>query len=477
MYYHEKDLRDPITPAQQAIFDRGHDVGGLAHQLFPGGVNLEEKYGFDYAKSMAECKQLLKQDDAIIYEAAFVHNEVLNLMDILVKKDGKLYAYEVKSSTSVKEVNIYDAAVQYWVMSNAGYRPEDISIVFINNEYVKMGDIDVAQLFTIQSVLDEILPLQDDIAKMIEEYKAVVNSNINPEIKIGGHCFEPYGCDFHGHCWSHLPEYSIMDISGLWTSKKMQLIEQDIFSFEDIPTDFRLSDKEKQQVECELEQKSVIEKDAIKEFVDSLQYPLYFMDFETINPVVPLFDNSRPYQMIPYQYSLHLLESKDAELRHMEFLAEAKEGLDPRIPFIEKLIADLGTSGDILVYNIGFEKGKLNDIAKQFPQYEEQIEKIILRLEDLMKPFFNRHYYTPEMRGSYSIKQVLPALVPSMSYSELEIAEGGQASNAFVALYSETDPAKTKQVRENLLEYCKMDTLAMVEILRVLELMQIEPVY
>ena len=469
MYNHTPELRDSISPSQQAIFDRGHEVGKLAQTLFPGGIDLSEKYGFQYNKSIPECKKLLDDDDAIIYEAPFLHSKVINLLDIMVKKNGKLYAYEVKSSTHVSDTYILDSAIQYWVMTNAGYEIEDFSIVYINNKYVRKGELELDKLFSVESILDLILPIQDEISEKVKEFKALVKSGSEPNVKIGAQCFKPYTCDFLEHCWKHVPEHSVMDIAGLHNSKKMDLIERDIFKFEDIPPGFQLNDKQQQQIDCELEQKSIIDKSAIKEFLDDLEYPLYFMDFETMNPVVPFFDNSRPYQQIPFQYSVHYLKSKGDEVKHFEFLAEAKEEVDSRIPFIENLIKVVKNSGDILVYNIAFERTRLKEIAAQFPEYADDIEKINLRLKDLMIPFQNRYYYTPEMRGSYSIKKVLPALVPNLSYSGLDIAEGGQASNAFTDLYTQTDRQKIKQVRKNLLEYCKMDTLAMVEILKVLE--------
>jgi hypothetical protein len=191
------------------------------------------------------------------------------------------------------------------------------------------------------------------------------------------------------------------------------------------------------------------------------------MDFETFSTAVPIFDKSKPYQQLVFQYSLHIKSAANGELIHKEFLAETN-GNDPRIPFIEKLIADCGTKGDILVYNIGFERGKLNDLALIFPKYSAGINKIIERLKDLMVPFQQRWYYSPAMQGSYSIKKVLPALVPELSYDDLNISEGGTASNTFAAMLMGEFEGDVALTRKDLLEYCKLDTLAMVEILNKL---------
>ena len=203
----------------------------------------------------------------------------------------------------------------------------------------------------------------------------------------------------------------------------------------------------------------------LNQFLDELQGPLYFLDFETIGSGVPLFDRTRPYQQIPFQYSLHVQDAD--QIKHFEFLAET-DGTDPRISFIKQLISDCGSEGDILVYNISFEQSKTEELIQAFPDYKVPLERIIRRLKDLMEPFQKGWYYTPEMKGSYSIKQVLPALVSELSYKQLNINEGGTASATFAAMANGTFEGDYDQTRKDLLEYCKMDTYAMVEILRVL---------
>jgi len=221
------------------------------------------------------------------------------------------------------------------------------------------------------------------------------------------------------------------------------------------------------QVKSELSRSSHIEIDEVRNFASGLNYPLYFLDFETIGPAVPIYDGSRPYQQLVFQYSLHLQETSSSELHHREYLADPTE--DPRIGFIEQLIQDCGGNGDILVYNIGFEKGKLKDLIEVFPEYSNELRGIVNRLKDLMTPFQQKWYYTPEMKGSYSIKSVLPALVPELSYNDLEIKEGSTASNTFLSMVNGTFEGDLQVARKQLLEYCKLDTYAMVKILEVLQ--------
>ena len=240
-----------------------------------------------------------------------------------------------------------------------------------------------------------------------------------------------------------------------------------IINFIDIPDDAPLNDNQWMQVTSELNNETIIDKANIKEFVNNLNYPLYFMDFETFATAVPVFDKSRPYQQLVFQYSLHVLPNEKGKLIHKEYLAEIN-GVDPRIKFIEQLITNCDSAGDILVYNIGFERGKLNELAEVFPPYRLAIEKIIERMKDLMIPFQKRWYYTPQMKGSYSIKKVLPALVPELSYDNLNISEGGTASNTFAAMVSGNFEGNSEQTRKDLLAYCKLDTFAMVKIVEKL---------
>ena len=217
------------------------------------------------------------------------------------------------------------------------------------------------------------------------------------------------------------------------------------------------------QVQSEINGTSHIDIEEIRKFTDGLNYPLYYLDFETIGPAVPKYNGSRPYQQLVFQYSLHIQETPISELEHREYLADPLQ--DPRIGFIEQLIQDCGFNGDVLVYNIGFERSKLNNLIEVFPEYSGELRGIVDRLKDLMIPFQKKWYYTPKMRGSYSIKSVLPALVPELSYNDLDIKEGGVASNTFLSMLNGSFEGDVKETRNQLLEYCKLDTYAMVKIL------------
>lgn len=464
---HYPELEDVVSEPQQMIFNKGTHVGLLAQQLFPGGVDLGKHIPNDFETSFSETNRLLHEGQNVIYEAGFRFNNLMCYMDIFVERDGKYYAYEVKGSTSVKDVNLWDIAFQYHVITSSGIELEDIFIVYLNNQYVRQGALDIHQLFRIESVKSRIARRLPKVKVYLDVMQEMLAKPDIPNVDIGQHCSVPYGCSFRGYCWKDVPDYSVFNISNLNANKKFDLYQKGIVKIADVPDDYALSRGQRLQVEAEKTGKTYINKPEIKKFVNSLHYPLYFLDFESFQSAIPLFDNSKPYQQTIFQYSLHILDKPGGTLQHKEFLAEPKG--DPRIPFVEQLIKDLGTTGDIMVFNKSFESGQLRLIARTFPRYASAIKAINNRIVDLMTPFLRKHYYTTAMNGSYSIKKVLPALVPRFSYDNMNINNGMAASMLYENLYYETVPAIIDKTKKDLLEYCGLDTLAMVEILKVLE--------
>ena len=464
LYKHHYNLKDPITPSHQSVLEEGNKIGILAQKLFPNGVNASTNNELDIFDSIEKTKKLILDGAPIIYEASFQYDDVFAAIDILVKVKDGWKAYEVKSSTKISDVYIKDAAIQFYTISNSGIKLKDVSIIFINNGYVRKGDLDINKLFSIQSVYDNVFEFLPRIPNDITRLKNIIASPEVPQITIGQHCSDPYECDFRGTCWKHIPEYSVFDITRLNNNKKFELYNQGIVSLDQIDlNNTNLNSNQILQVEAEVKGTSHINKTKISDFISGLNYPLYFLDFETIGPAVPIYENSSPFQQLVFQYSLHIKHSPTSDIIHREYLADPK--VDPRIGFVEQLIKDCGLSGDVIVYNLGFEKGKLKDLIDIFPQYANELIGIIDRLKDLMIPFQQRWYYTPEMKGSYSIKYILPALVPEFSYDSLEIKEGGTASNTFLSMVNDTFNGDIDEKRKHLLEYCTMDTYAMIKIL------------
>ena len=467
LYKHHYRLKDPTPSSLQAVFDQGTNIGILAQELFPDGTDASPENHFKMVESVGKTLGFINEGNTVIYEATFLFNNVLAALDILVKDQDGWKAYEVKSSTKVSETYIKDAAIQFYTITNSGIDLKDISIVHINNQYTRDGVLDIHQLFTIESVYDQVLEFLPQISNEIKRLKNVIESHEIPNVDIGNHCSDPYDCDFKGTCWKHIPDYSVFNISRLKKDKKFHLYNQGVVTLDQIDlghTD--LNPNQVLQVQSEVDGTTYINKNEIRNFTNGLNYPLYYLDFETIGPAVPKYNGSRPYQQLVFQYSLHFQETSTSEIEHREFLADPSQ--DPRIGFIDQLIQDCGANGDILVYNIGFERGKLNDLMYVFPEYSNELRRIVNRLKDLMIPFQQKWYYTPEMRGSYSIKSVLPALVPELSYNDLDIKEGGTASNTFLSMVNGTFEGDVEETRRQLLEYCKLDTYAMVKILEKL---------
>ena len=469
LYLHKvhPELRGEISDSQEALFRQGTTVGDLARKLFPGGKDCSTTNRNEFQIAAERTQEYIRNGESVIYEAAFIHDQILVFADILVSTREGWQMYEVKSTTQVKDTHIKDASLQAFVIEKCGVMLKDIFIIHLNNQYVRNGDLDVDRLFTKALIANEARKLISEVPQNLDHIRSYLKKDEIPEKEIGPHCGSPYACDFMNYCWQDVPNRSVFEIARMKGDRKFDYFHQGIIRLADFPEEDHLSYKQRLQVTSEKTGETHINIEAIKEFVSILSYPLYFMDFETINLAIPLFDYSRPYEQIPFQYSLHFQKKKDGEIDHYEFLAET-DGSDPRLRFIKRLISDCGTEGNILVYNKAFESGRLTALANIFHHYADEIAAIQSRMVDLMVPFQKGWYYTPDMAGSYSIKAVLPALVPELAYDDLEIENGGDASNIFAAMASGSFNDNIDEARTNLLAYCKMDTLAMVEILKKL---------
>ncbi len=464
-------LRDPLSMQQKAIFNRGNNVGVLAQKLFEGGIDVskvvtkrDENY---YSELVEKTKKLIEDGVSIIYEGAFQYEQVLVILDILVKEEGEWLAYEVKSSTKITPTYLTDASLQYWVISNSGLLLKDVSIVIINNQYVRKGGLNIQELFKIQSVKNEVLLNLEMIEQQVTALKRVAVSTYMPDVKIGEQCFSPYNCDFTGNCWKAVPSDSIFDISGVQKSELFNLYNSGYKTINQIPEENNLDKNVNLHIQAYKSGEVTVNKVEIEKFLNKIAYPIFFMDFETFMPAIPIYENTKPYQHLPFQYSLHCKKSKDDALEHFYFLAE--QGSDPRKAFIENLLKNIGTDGTVLVYDTLMEKNVLNGLKQIYPEHTIKIEALLTRFVDLIKPFQEKSYYHPAMKNSFSIKNILHALVPELSYTNLSISSGSIAMTAFENLQTETDIFKIIETREHLLNYCELDTLAMVKLLEILE--------
>jgi len=464
LYLHKfkPELKDEVTLAREAVFESGREIGRRAQNLFPGGVEIEYD-GYSAQEQLDRTRHEIKKGTKVLYEPAFSHDGVFFKADIMRRVGDSWELYEVKGATSVKDVYLEDISIQYYVLKGCGIPIKDVYLAYINNKYVRDGELDVNQLFTIEKQTRAVEENQENVKKALKEMRSSLRGGL-PQIDIGEYCDDPYPCDFRGHCWKHIPKNSVFDLKGNG-AKKFDLYRASIVHMKDIPRDW-LNFHQGIQVACTLEKKNYINAENIKEFLNTLQYPLSFLDFETFQSAVPLFSGTSPYQQITFQYSLHVIQDKDKEPVHYEYLARPNS--DPREELVEQLLSDIPRKGSVLVYT-SFEKTRLNELADWLPGYAAEINSLTDRIIDLAAPFRKKDLYLWQMCGSHSIKEVLPALVPDMNYSGLEISDGGMAMSAYFEMRESKDPEKVERIRKNLLEYCGMDTLAMVKVLPEME--------
>jgi hypothetical protein len=458
-----KNLRDKISEQKKAVFKSGTNIGIFARQLFPNGIDATPPSPFDYSAALKTTENALLENDTVVYEASFVFNEVLIAVDILTKNKNNIAAYEVKSATKISDTYIWDAALQYYVLKGCGIFLSDFFIVTINNAYIKNGQLEVEKLFTKTSIFTEVNALQEKVEEYILQFKKILSEAEIPNVKIGGHCTSPYDCDFLGFCWKDVPSGSVFELSNTNNSTMAELYYSGIKLISEIPNNFELSASQKIQISAEKNKTDIINKEALIYFLNQLVYPLHFLDFETFMPALPLYNNTHPFHHLPFQFSLHLLENKTTQLKHLEFVAFP--GSDPRKEFINELLKKIKQEGSIIVYNAQFERSILNTLAKEFPEYQTKISNITDRIIDLMEPFRKRDCYFLAMKGSHSIKNVLPAVFTDFHYEHLAISNGNEASRMYEQLIGETNIFKIEETISNLKEYCKLDTLAMVKIL------------
>lgn len=467
LYRHRRELMPPVDATRQAAFDTGTEVGLLAQKLFPGGVDCTPETPRDFAPAIAATQRAIAGGATVIYEAAFLHEGVLADLDILVKDADGWKAYEVKSSSAPKQYHWQDAALQAHVIEGSGVALTDISIVHLNNKYVRQGPIDVRQLFTITSVKQQVDRERQDVPARIEALKAALQGPEAPVMDIGPHCTAPFECDFMQHCWAHVPqEGNVFELTNA-RGTDWALYRRGILLLKDIPDDVRLTAAQRRQVDGTKHASTTIDRPALTRWLGELRYPLHHLDFETFMPAVPLFDGTRPFQPLPFQYSLHVQHAPGAEPVQRTFLADGRG--DPREEFVQRLLADIGPEGDVLVYSASFEVSRLKELARDLPHHADALRALLPRVKDLHTPFKAGWYVVPAMNGRTSIKVVLPALVPDLSYSDLVVQEGDTASRLFLQFVNGRHAGDPIQLRKDLLAYCGLDTLAMVKLLGVLQ--------
>ena len=472
-----------VDPSVEARFAAGNEVGDLAMGMFGDFVEVTAKNAdgsLDLGAMITKTQDCLAQGVENICEASFSFNDDefganYCAVDILHKQDGGYAIYEVKSSTGndtpkknkPEDLLKYarDIAYQKWVLEKCGIKVTGTNLVRLYTEYVLNGELDIKKLFHIT-----------DMKELVAEESVKVENNVRLAVKvlaekdehickIGECCKKPYPCAFWAYCSKNIPANSVFNLYKMSFNDSLKLYNQGIVTFDDVAK-VKLTDKQQIQVESTLNDTVIINKEGIRKFLTKLSYPLYFLDFETEQPVLPKFQGTSPYQQIPFQYSLHWIEHKGGELKHTEFLGNGVD--DPRRALAEQLCKDIPMDVCTTAYNKSFECTRLKELAEAFPDLAEHLLNIADHIVDLLDPFQGGYYYAPAMDGSFSIKKVLPALFPddpTLDYHNLTggVQNGGDAMNIYPQMGTMT-PEEREATRQALLEYCGLDTFAMVKV-------------
>ena len=458
------------STSQQRRFDQGTEVGILARNYFCEGVLIDAE---DPLVAVKHTQQAMERGASRIFEASFIFNDVLVKCDILQRDADSWQIVEVKASTVnqtvkkskiVKEEYLHDLAIQKYVLTRCGLSISNTQLMLINSRECFHSDL--FNLFIIQDATDQVDELMGNIESNVETFKSVLDRDDEPQVLIGERCDKPYRCPFKEYCWEDVPEKSIFTIPRLSWKKKNELIKMGIFHLKDVPTDYSLSEKQWAYVNSVLDNEPpAIDKTAIQDKLADLQYPIHFLDFEMDNPPIPRFDGLRPYQQFPFQYSCHVLQC-DGTLTHHEYLHTDMS--DPRKPLLKSLLNHISPCGSVIVYRKKTEGDVLRDLRIAFPEHAARLESIINRLWDQLVIFQN-HYKHPNFRGSNSLKDVLPVLVPCLCHEDLDVVQDGLAAQAvWDMMIRTTNETKKNEMIEQLKAYCELDTRATVEIHKVL---------
>ena len=458
---HHRELATEPSVGLQRVFDSGHAVGELAQQRFAEGRLIDAPF-YDTAKALRDTEAAIEAGVVVLFEPAFLYHNVLARVDILRKGDDeRWHLIEVKSTNRVSDTHIADVAIQRYVAEGAGLPIASCYVMHLNPE---CRYPDLSNLFVLDEVTDAVNAAFADIGSLVTEFTGIVLHDEAPEVSIGRHCTKPNECPFKAHCWSHVREPSIFTIPRLNERKITQLVSKGITAIANVPETFPLSENQRRYVTVVQKAEPQIHWPAIADALGELTFPLLFLDFETMSEPVPRLHGLGPYRPYPFQYSLHVLH-RDGHLDHREYLHPDRT--DPRSPLAKQLLVDIESAGTIVAYNASFEKRVISDLATYVPGRRSALRPLSPRFFDLL-PIFRDFFIHPGFRGSASIKDVLPVLVPDLTYATLEVQSGDVAQGAWMDLINTDDDSRRLTLSDSLKAYCRLDTLAMVRIYQVL---------
>ncbi len=468
---HDKSKLPEPDDNLQAIFDAGVEFEQYANKRFPDGVDIGFNDFSEYRSMPGRTMQAVDSNAKTIFQGRFEGDNITCICDVVDRVEKNTFdLYEIKSSTKVKPEHLPDLAFQVIVLEAAGIQVRTIAVIHVNNQYVRDGAIDPIKLSSVTDITDEVRAKIEETKSNIQRALEIIDL---PELPDPSPRYAQLGSlndwmEIYKLLGNTIDKYSIYNLIAPGVKRIGQLEDLGITFIKDIPDAFNLTPKQQVQVMATKGDERIINEGKIKDFLNTVTYPLYFLDYETAMSFTPLYDGSRPYQQIPFQYSLHVIEKPGGELTHTEYLHRDKSNPVPSL--LHKLKQDLGDVGSVIVWYKSFEMGRNSEMAQMFPEFAEFLEGVNSRVIDLMESFANGWFVDKDFLGSASIKSVLPVLVPKLSYKELGVQEGASAQRLWMdAVLRDKSGIDKEKLFSDLVEYCKMDTLAMVEIWKVLE--------
>ncbi len=467
---HDKGKLPLPDAALQAMFDDGHEFEKYAERLFTDAIRVGFSYEQNNYRTMpVRTKEAIESGAKIILQGRLEAGEITCIFDVIERVGECEYdLYEIKSSTEVKEDHILDLAFQKIVLEKAGLKIRKTFVIHVNNKYERTGEIDIAQLTTQTEVTEQVNAHMGSTVEQIQKALMVAYSPLPPDFSprhVGLRALDEWMAIYEAMFPQEHP-HNIFKLTHLNPLIVGELEDLGVKLIADIPEGFKLNSKQQRQVRVTKEDRREVNKENIKEFLSKFEYPLYFFDYETFNAVIPPFDGLHPYQQVPFQYSIHRLE-QDGTMTHKEFLHT--DNSHPGLPLLKQLVKDIGDKGTVLVWYEAFEKGRNDELGLMFPEYAQAMKKLNERIVDLMIPFSSGWFVDKDFFGSASIKKVFPVLISELSYEKLEIKEGGTASRTWKETYLEgKNSEQKKQIVKDLLAYCGLDTLAMVQLFEFL---------
>lgn len=457
------ELASQSSNLELKLRHEGFEVGKYARSLYPGGILIDSE---DVRIALKETQKNISEGALTLFEPAFSFNGVVVRTDILTRKSVKdsWQLYEVKATTyksndeARKQDFRQDIAIQVWVLQQSGIILGGAYLMHLNSECIYPN---LDSLFLSRDYGPEIAPLLAEIPTELEKLKKVLHSQAFPNVSLGPHCEQSQGCSFKDTCWEDIPKPSVFDIPNCrkrWNHFEdgciavHQLSESDFQS----PTHLRV-------LKCYQEDRPFFDKQMAHDILQQWDYPLSSFDIEAIDYPIPRYPNSRPYQNLPFQFSCHIQRDENSKLEHYEFLHD--ENNDPRLAFIQKMLEVIPQSGSIVVYHQTYEISRFKELARDFPEYAQAINDLIPRVVDLKKVIMDTVYY-PGFLGSFSIKKVAPVLLGEQaSYHHLAVGDGIEAMLSYQKMLDlDTTNSKKEEIRDDLLKYCKQDTLLMVHL-------------